>query len=86
MASLHIVNESSVADLDRRVRQNNPKGIDNYFLSHEQFRPNVVLDLEKPYQEDDIQEIRVGGILMRNIGPTLRCNAIRLNLDKCEKV
>ena len=46
----------------------------------------MVLDLPAAWIEDEIQEMRVGNILMRNIGPCIRCNTIRLNLDKCEKV
>ena len=30
--------------------------------------------------------MRVGSILMRNSGPCIRCNTIRLNLDKNERV
>ena len=58
-----------------------PDGLDNFYVSEEQFRPNIVLDLEKSFEEDEYFEMRVGPLLMRNSGPCIRCNTIRLNLD-----
>ena len=51
------------------------------WVSHEQFRPNVVVDTEESYSEDNYQELRIGAALLRNAGPAVRCNTIRMNLD-----
>ena len=51
-------------------------------MSEEQFRANVVLDLKESFAEDEFFEMRVGPLMFRNSGPCIRCNTIRLNLDK----
>jgi uncharacterized protein YcbX len=37
------------------------------------FRPNIALKTEVPYEEDFMVEMRIGNCLLRNIGPTFRC-------------
>ena len=81
-AAFHIIGKKSVKDLERRVDERYPEGLENNHVSTEQFRPNIVLDTDKEFDEDNYFEMRVGACLMRNCGPTIRCNTIRLNLDK----
>jgi len=43
----------------------------------------MVIEWPESFAEDRWFELRAGPILMRNSGPCIRCNTIRLNLDKC---
>lgn len=81
-----MINKSSVEDLEKKVKERHPEGLPNFFVSTEQFRPNVVVEWPIPFAEDKFFELRVGPILMRNSGPCIRCNTIRMNLDKCVRV
>ena len=67
--------------LREKVKERHPEGLPNFFVSTEQFRPNVVLEWPEAFAEDRFFEFRVGPILMRNSGPCIRCSTIRLNLD-----
>jgi len=80
-AAFHVVNKSSVELLSKKVKERHPDGLPNFFVSAEQFRPNLVLDWPEPFAEDRFFEFRVGPILMRNSGPCVRCSTIRMNLD-----
>ena len=51
-ASFHIVNKASLADLASRIAANYPDGLENDVVTSEQFRPNIVVDLDTPYAED----------------------------------
>ena len=73
-------------ELSRRCKARHPEGLENFFVSAEQFRPNVVIEWPEPFAEDRFFEMRVGQILMRNSGPCIRCNTIRMNLDKNVRV
>lgn len=81
-AALHIINKTSVEDLERRMMTRYPDGLEHFYVSIEQFRANIVLDTKLSYSEDNYNELRAGAILMRNCGPCIRCNTIRMNLDK----
>ena len=39
----------------------------------ELFRPNVVIDFDVPYSEEEIMEARIENILLRQVGPAHRC-------------
>ena len=41
----------------------------------------MVVDSGKAFSEDKYVELRLGQCLMRNCGPTIRCNTIRLDWD-----
>jgi len=45
------------------------------------FRPTFVIDEEydEPYCEDEFQEMRVGNIMFRQVGPCQRCKTTSLN-------
>ena len=81
-AALHIINKASVEDLERRVEERYPDGLENMYCAVETFRANIVLDTEAPWSEDNHFELRAGSALMRNCGPCIRCNTIRVNWDK----
>lgn len=85
-AAFHVINKASVDELTQRTKDRHPGGLENFFVSTEQFRPNVVIDWPESFAEDLWFELRAGPILMRNSGPCIRCNTIRLNLDKCCRV
>ena len=46
----------------------------------------MVIEWPKSFAEDSFFELRAGPALMRNVGPTLRCNDIRVNYEKLEFV
>ena len=78
-----MLNEASCNDLDRRVRFKYPDGLENYVgQTHDMWRPNIVIDTGKSYSEDHIAEVRAGAAMMRFIGPAIRCNQIRVNVEK----
>ena len=85
-AAFHVVNKTSVEEVEKRMKERHPNGLPNFFISAEQFRPNVVIEWPEPFAEDKFFEMRVGPILMRNSGPCIRCNTIRMNLDSNVRV
>lgn len=85
-AAFHVINKASVELLRKKVQERHPEGLPNFFVSTEQFRANVVLDWPEAFAEDNFFELRVGPILMRNSGPCIRCDTIRMNLDKNVRV
>ena len=50
--SFHIINKASLDELESRIKAKYPDGLENDYLSTEQFRPNIVVDLDKAYAED----------------------------------
>ena len=44
------------------------------------FRPNIVINEEydEPYCEDEFQEMRIGNIMLRQLGPCKRCKTTSL--------
>lgn len=85
-AALHIVNKASVDELRQRVLDNHPEGLQDFWVEAEQFRSNIVIDTKEGFSEDLFAEMRIGSCLLRNVGPTIRCNAIRTNYDNKVKV
>ena len=74
-ACLHILNEASCDDLDRKIRERYPQGLKNYAGQiHDMYRPNIVIDTGKAYSEDHIKEMRAGAALLRFTGPAIRCS------------
>lgn len=78
-AALHIVNKASVDFLRDKVQEEHPEGILDFYVDAEQFRSNIVIESGEAFSEDLYAEMRIGCFLMRNAGPTVRCNAIRTN-------
>lgn len=85
-AAFHVINKASVQEVEKRMKERHPDGLPNFFISTEQFRPNIVFEWPVPFAEDGFYEMRVGPILLRNSGPCVRCSTIRMNLDTNVKV
>ena len=81
-AAIHVLNETSCDDLDRRVRANYPEGLENYAgQKHDMWRPNLVIDTGEAYSEDHIKECRVGAAMLRFSGYAIRCPQVRVNVE-----
>ena len=78
-ASLHVVNKTSMEYLEKKVRANH-ETLENFDgLGHWHFRPNMVIDTGEVFSEDYLVELRASNVLLRFVGPTIRCNVIRIN-------
>ena len=42
--------------------------------------------MPEPYAEDGLFEMRIGNLMIRNVGPCWRCSVVYLNWEKCCKV
>ena len=82
-AAIHIVNEASTRDLTKRVLAQYPKkeDRDRIAITSIAFRPNIIIDTEFAYQEDYMQEARIGNTFMRLVGFCSRCKAVANNYD-----
>ena len=49
------------------------------------FRPNIGLKCQTPYYEDGLMEMRIGNLLIRNIGPTFRCEDTQVDYQNQKK-
>jgi uncharacterized protein YcbX len=45
------------------------------------FRPNLLFKTERPFEEDEWQEIKIGNVLLRKAKPCGRCRMINVNPD-----
>lgn len=61
---LLICTQASLDDLNRRLPEPLPMG---------RFRPNIVLSGAKPWQEDHIRQLRVGGLRIKLVKACTRC-------------
>jgi hypothetical protein len=64
---IHLVTEASVLDIDRRIPDGGPT------IGPERFRPNVVIDGVRPWEEDRWRRIRVGPVEIAVAKPRARC-------------
>lgn len=74
-APIHLINEASVRYLEEQVkkRRNGREMPENWDLRRETFRANIYIDIPEVYREDCLSEMRVGPLLMRSTGPSIRC-------------
>lgn len=70
MATVHIINESTVEDLNSRIENGN--------VTHNNFRPNIVVKSEK-YAEDDWEWVKIGDVIFRKTKPCTRCIFTTIN-------
>ena len=68
-ASLHLINKKSVTDLKQQIarkyqEKDSKANLQNNF-DYELFRPNIVIDYDKPYIEEEITEARIQNIMLR---------------------
>jgi MOSC domain-containing protein len=59
-----VIGSGSLEDLNRRLPEPLPM---------ERFRPNLVIDGLKPYEEDRLAELRIGAVTLRLVKPCTRC-------------
>ena len=59
-AAFHIINKTSVNELRQRIIDRHPKGIDNLYVTTEQFRANMVIEWPESFAEDRFFEFRLG--------------------------
>ena len=72
-SGLHLVNESSIKDLN----SNFPEGSD--FISHENFRPNVLVDYQKAWDEDLWKIMSINGVKFLRLLKCDRCPSTNVN-------
>lgn len=72
--------------MQEKVKSEHPEGVTDFYVAAEQFRPNIVVDSAKAFSEDFFAEMRIGCFMIRNVGPTARCNAIRTNWENETRV
>ena len=51
-------------------------------MEHKLFRANILIDTPVAFEEDLFIEMRIGSMLMRCVGPCIRCKAIQLDYNK----
>ena len=67
---LLLTSQASLADLNGRLAQ--PVGM-------ARFRPNLVIDGEQPFIEDNWQRLRIGEVVLRVAKPCARCKVITID-------
>lgn len=65
---LLIAGEASLADLNDRIQENGGEPV-----PMERFRPNLVVSGAAPFAEDDWPVARIGDVVLRNAGKSIRC-------------
>lgn len=82
-AAIHVVNEASTRDLSKRVlaQYSDPAERERIKITSIAFRPNIIIDSEFAYEEDRMQEARVGNTFLRIVGYCSRCKAVASNYD-----
>ena len=65
---LLVVGRASLDDLNRRL-----DGQRGGKLPMDRFRPNVVLDGLEPYDEDHVDTLAIGGVVLKLVKPCTRC-------------
>jgi uncharacterized protein YcbX len=72
----HILSQQSLDDLNGRLEAALPMN---------RFRPNIVLDGDRPYMEDHIHRMQIGEVTFHNMGPCVRCPTTITNQDTGER-
>lgn len=76
---LLVVNEASLADLNRRLEAKRASA-----LPMNRFRPNIVLTGLEPYDEDHIDTLAADGVVMKLVKPCARCQITTTDQDSIE--
>ena len=78
---LHFVNDRSVRNLTSVVElRNKEKPLTNWNHCKENYRANIYFDLPEAYEEERLTEYRIGPLLMRLVGPAIRCQLLKFNM------
>jgi len=84
-SAIQFINSASVRDLKNRVsKKYTADEMKEIEMDDLVFRPNLLIDTDKPYEEDDFAEVRVGSCFIRSSGPCRRCKAICIQNSKPE--
>ena len=80
---LHLVNEASTRDLEKRVLAQYPDEAERSRIkvTSMAFRPNITIDTQFAYEEDRMLEARVGNTMIRLVGYCNRCKAVANNYE-----
>ena len=71
-----VIGTASLQELNSKLET--PIGMDR-------FRPNLVIQNEEPFEEDDWEEIRIGGHVFRAVKPCARCVMVTIDQFSLEK-
>lgn len=75
-SGLHLINQCSVDDLN----SNFPEGVEG--VVYQNFRPNVLVDHPKPWDEDLWQYMTINGVLFVRLLRCDRCPSTQVNQSK----
>lgn len=72
-SALHLVNETSIKDLNQRFTQGT--------IDHKNFRPNVLVDYSTAYDEDKWKNMIINNVELLQILHCDRCNSTTVNQE-----
>lgn len=84
-AAVHVINLKSIEALREGLREkykDDPEAFDDIDTGVEVFRPTFVVDMEEPFKEEELQELRIENTMLRQLGPCIRCKTTSLNWVK----
>lgn len=70
-----LVNNDSVADLNRRLARSDR-------ITYVNFRPNILIENAPPYWEDSLKQFRIGSVNFKNVKLCTRCTLPTVIPDK----
>lgn len=72
-SSIHLVNEASINDLNKRFSQGS--------VCHKNFRPNILVDTSKPYDEDKWKHMSIDDVEFVQLLNCDRCFSTTVNQE-----
>ena len=81
VAQIHVINQKSCDDLANIMKQKYADDEDMLAQINDDlriFRVNIVIDVDGPYAEDRMYELRIDHVLFRQVGLTGRCKNITI--------
>jgi hypothetical protein len=66
--------EESLYDLNKYIKKENQKPIEMI-----RFRPNIVVNGQRPYEEDEWDTVKIGDLTFYNVKPCTRCTIPNVN-------
>ena len=74
--SLLVMSSASLAHINQRLEEKAAKPV-----SMNRFRPNIVLDNLEPFEEDAIDTLRLGDIVLKFVKPCSRCEIPNIEVE-----
>lgn len=74
---LLLTNKASLQDLNHRLQQVYPQS--DIEIPMNRFRPNLVIDTDQPFVEDQWRQIRIGSVKFASVKPCSRCVVITVD-------